>query len=1165
MPKIFPRKLLLLLCLLAVIHGASVSAATIAAPLPNAPGTFDAPGSVVSSLTPTLTWSEVTGADYYALAISKYPYGSSNIVYNPQKIYGTSITVPTNTLESGEKYRWNMQAHNSAGWSPISSTLYFATPVTTANQIQVSLIMHEGDTYGAVLPGMLITGQDGNGVFFSKTTDSAGAISLSGAPGTWQFSASKDGYAPSSWSTYIAISKTLHGYLRKSPTPTQTPSFVQVTLYMHDGSTSGSTLSGVLITGQDGNGVSFSKTTDSTGAISLSGAPGTWQFSVSKEGYASSSWSNYISISKTLQGYLRKLPITTVTTQNSIQLTICIHETRSDGPVLSGVIIKGVDGAGLPFERVTDNTGTAVISGSPGIWSFSGSKEGYVPGTWGNNAYTTRRHDAYLQKNSVTTTQTTANGNTIEVLLYMHDGSISGSALSDISISGSDGNGVPFSKTTDNSGAITISGAPGKWQFAAAKTGYDSTTWSNYLTSSKSLNGHLIKKTDVKQAQQSPVTENSAAEKPAQCIGIHQYISKDEMARYALDAGFDKENAIKIVAIAWAESTGDIFACPSNAENGVIKSWDRGVLQINTFYRNPVDRNYIISDEQAFDPAEAFKGAHKIVNGKTTGATRGFYEWSSYESTNYYQALSGAREAVESIQSAYTITFSTNPWNTGSLSFGDTTYTSGQIGKYSPKIYGISATVPVGYQFKKWSTTGGISVSNLDSLSTTATVSGDGSLAAEFEQTRLEQGSVVSASLDGTSSGSGSSQVSSAGQQKSEKIDSIQLVVPSLTQDNNPWSIKKLGYNVEEKYNIGSYGCALTSAAMILNYYQISIDPGELNDALKENSGFSKETLGDIIWEKVPDIKGAESVTLLYNSQNEYESQPANLDKINSYLKMGYPVIAKVYSKKMQNDHWVVIKGYATTTGSTVYTINDPLSDSTLGGAQTQIPNTVYQIYTTDGGAEGTIKKIVVYKGPTTNTLPKQTEQSQSSSIQSGVTDKEMESTNWFSTLFSYIFPNSDKPQTTEFATKASNENNPMVNSPSTTEALTTSKLPDSQSPSSTPSGIQSSSVKSYLPLGKPFLISPGTGYMPGEKIYTNTPTLVWKATDHAEFYSLSIRRSPYREENTVYSKENIESASFTVPENLLNRGDNYCWNIYAYNSAGKSEISETLYFNVNS
>ena len=54
-----------------------------APPVPLLPGNPIEPGFTIP-LTPTLMWTSVVSADYYALAISKYPYGSSNIIYNPQ-------------------------------------------------------------------------------------------------------------------------------------------------------------------------------------------------------------------------------------------------------------------------------------------------------------------------------------------------------------------------------------------------------------------------------------------------------------------------------------------------------------------------------------------------------------------------------------------------------------------------------------------------------------------------------------------------------------------------------------------------------------------------------------------------------------------------------------------------------------------------------------------------------------------------------------------------------------------------------------------------------------------------------------------------------------------------------------------------------------------------
>ena len=152
-------------------------------PTPLSPGINSESGEDILTLTPSLQWTRVSGADYYAIAISKYPYGSSNIVYNNQQVYGTSTTIPDGKLVAGEKYHWNMQAHNNAGWSLISSTLYFSTPSSTPAAsaqapatVQITLVMHDGSTTGSLLSSVQVSGQDGDGVAFSKPTDSSGAI-----------------------------------------------------------------------------------------------------------------------------------------------------------------------------------------------------------------------------------------------------------------------------------------------------------------------------------------------------------------------------------------------------------------------------------------------------------------------------------------------------------------------------------------------------------------------------------------------------------------------------------------------------------------------------------------------------------------------------------------------------------------------------------------------------------------------------------------------------------------------------------------------------------------------------------------------------------------------------------------------------------------------------
>ncbi|GAG56857.1 unnamed protein product, partial [marine sediment metagenome] len=110
------------------------------------PGSETEPGPEIETLTPTLQWQEAAGADYYAIAISEYPYGSGNIVYNPQQVYDTPHPVPSGVLQDEKKYRWNMQAHNSAGWSDVSNTLYFQTNGGQPTQVEgIDVSSYQGD------------------------------------------------------------------------------------------------------------------------------------------------------------------------------------------------------------------------------------------------------------------------------------------------------------------------------------------------------------------------------------------------------------------------------------------------------------------------------------------------------------------------------------------------------------------------------------------------------------------------------------------------------------------------------------------------------------------------------------------------------------------------------------------------------------------------------------------------------------------------------------------------------------------------------------------------------------------------------------------------------------------------------------------------------------
>ncbi|MDP2896184.1 MAG: right-handed parallel beta-helix repeat-containing protein [bacterium] len=77
----------------------------------------------------------------------------------------------------------------------------------------LTLYVHERSATGPVLAGVRVTARVGDGITFDKTTDSAGYVDITGAPGTWDFTASKEGYKTVSWSQGIATTCTRHAFL----------------------------------------------------------------------------------------------------------------------------------------------------------------------------------------------------------------------------------------------------------------------------------------------------------------------------------------------------------------------------------------------------------------------------------------------------------------------------------------------------------------------------------------------------------------------------------------------------------------------------------------------------------------------------------------------------------------------------------------------------------------------------------------------------------------------------------------------------------------------------------------------------------------------------------------------------------------------------------------
>ncbi len=141
------------------------------------------------------------------------------------------------------------------------------------------------------------------------------------------------------------------------------------------------------------------------------------------------------------------------------------------------------------------------------------------------------------------------------------------------------------------------------------------------------------------------------------------------------------------------------------------------------------------------------------------------------------------------------------------------------------------------------------------------------------------------------------------------------------------WGEKFLG--TSRIITIHTHGCALTAAAMVLDYYNVRTNPGRLNEWLVDHNGFddgwdddSGEYLGKvrILWQ-VP----AENLDEIASySRVDFRNTPADPDMIRTLLNEGIPVIAEVV-RPGGIPHFVVIYGYK----GEEFLIRDPLDENT--------------------------------------------------------------------------------------------------------------------------------------------------------------------------------------------------------------------------------------------
>lgn len=160
-----------------------------------------------------------------------------------------------------------------------------------------------------------------------------------------------------------------------------------------------------------------------------------------------------------------------------------------------------------------------------------------------------------------------------------------------------------------------------------------------------------------------------------------------------------------------------------------------------------------------------------------------------------------------------------------------------------------------------------------------------------------------------------------------EELETNLLNVPDIKQAEIPWGPQE--YDTASKWSsnptIIRWGCALTSATMILNYHGYSVHPDALNNWLKSQpDGYTRN--GGVMWTAISRFTRLNSSTPTL----EFSYHSPDINFLASEIDSGRPGILKYQNPTTKATHFVVAKGK--TNGD--FFVNDPSSSSNTLASQ---------------------------------------------------------------------------------------------------------------------------------------------------------------------------------------------------------------------------------------
>lgn len=164
--------------------------------------------------------------------------------------------------------------------------------------------------------------------------------------------------------------------------------------------------------------------------------------------------------------------------------------------------------------------------------------------------------------------------------------------------------------------------------------------------------------------------------------------------------------------------------------------------------------------------------------------------------------------------------------------------------------------------------------------------------------------------------------------------DATVLNVPLFLQTDPAWSNELYGSYQTQPNNIGKWGCYMTSAAMIINYYAeqdqspFRTDPGQFNSWLRSNNLYDGNLFVQASSHTYAD---QQNVNLFFPSPGRIDGlRNATSDAIlDNSLSQDNPAILRVNAPSASGQHFVVAIGTTTVNNTPTYVINDPIYGQT--------------------------------------------------------------------------------------------------------------------------------------------------------------------------------------------------------------------------------------------